>query len=126
MQFFLKEGDWKVNNVFSIKMNNTNGSRLTTKTRYAEGFRVMLKQRTGHHQKLEEANRVSASQLVKSQDISPVKLNRSLNYSDMKDYVRNKMKTQYGASFMPNKTAQSFRTITANSPSRQNTSRAEK
>ncbi len=58
-------------------MNNTNCSRVSSKTRYAEGFRVMLKQRTKKHQKLEELNRESASQLIKTHDLTPVQLNRS-------------------------------------------------
>jgi hypothetical protein len=75
-------------------MKNTKTSWLTHNTTKPEGFRVMLKSRYKPNQRAEPPEHRSISQLTKNQQIDWNTAAGRGNFTEMKDYVRKRMKTE--------------------------------
>jgi hypothetical protein len=76
-------------------MNNTKSSRLTVKKIKPASFRVFLKERTNHHEIIDPAqpsHRLNDSRIT--QESTLVKKD---SISKMKDFVRNRIKTEQSA-----------------------------
>lgn len=76
-------------------MNNTKTSFLSHTSRKPEGFRVMIKQRNNHKKRAEAPNRDTYSHLSKSEHIDWKTKEKGTNYTEIKDYVRKRMKTDH-------------------------------
>lgn len=76
-------------------MNITKTSSLSRTSRKPEGFRVMVKQRHNHSKRAEAPSREAYSHLSKSEHIDWKNKEKGTNYTEIKDYVRKRMKTDH-------------------------------
>ena len=75
-------------------MNNTKTSWGVHSYHKPEKFRVMMKHRNNHHDMTEPSQRQDYRHLTRSEQIDWNKKEMK-NITDMKHYVRNRMKTDY-------------------------------